>query len=127
MAATHAAAFERGWTASDIAGMLAGAGCFATGTAQAAFALTRVVLDEAELLTIATRPDQRRRGLARAALEAALEQATEKGATRFHLEVAATNAGAIALYETAGFARTGLRRGYYRDGTDALLMSRALP
>ena len=46
------------------------------------------------------------------------------------LEVAAGNAGAIALYQASGFRRIGLRPAYYAcpDGTraDAVLMARNL-
>ena len=38
------------------------------------------------------------------------------------LEVKATNARAIALYSKLGFKQVGLRKGYYDDGTDAILM-----
>jgi ribosomal-protein-alanine N-acetyltransferase len=38
-----------------------------------------------------------------------------------YLEVAADNAAAMALYQSVGFVRTGLRRGYY-DGADAVTM-----
>ena len=31
------------------------------------------------------------------------------------------NQSAIYLYESLGFSCTGLRRGYYRDGADALV------
>jgi ribosomal-protein-alanine N-acetyltransferase len=40
--------------------------------------------------------------------------------------VAATNEPAIGLYMTLGFEPISRRRGYYADGTDALVMERAL-
>ena len=42
------------------------------------------------------------------------------------LEVSAANAGAIAFYEAHGFARIDVRRRYYRDGSDAVVMLREL-
>jgi ribosomal protein S18 acetylase RimI-like enzyme len=49
-------------------------------------------------------------------------------AKRVLLEVRASNAKAIAMYEhRLGFASVGRRRGYYADGEDALLMALALP
>ena len=131
MAAVHAAAFtrERSWSAAEFEDLLASPFVFATGDARA-FALVRVVADEAELLTIATDPAHRRRGLARALMEAWQAEAARRGATRAFLEVAADNAGAMALYRAAGFAETARRRVYYarRDGpaVDAVIMSRAL-
>jgi ribosomal-protein-alanine N-acetyltransferase len=132
MATLHAAAMTtpRPWSAAEFAALLGSPGVFAAGDARA-FAMGRVILDEAELLTIATHPAHRRKGLARAALAAFESEARARGATVAHLEVAADNTPAVALYESAGYARTGLRRGYYRsaDGraVDALLMAKALP
>jgi ribosomal-protein-alanine N-acetyltransferase len=131
LAALHAAAITtpRPWTATEFASLLASPGVFVTGDGRA-FALGRVILDEAELLTIATHPNYRRKGLARVALAAFESGASTRGATIAHLEVAADNAAAIALYESAGYARTGLRRSYYRSAegkaVDALLMAKAL-
>jgi ribosomal-protein-alanine N-acetyltransferase len=132
MAALHAAAMTipRPWSAAEFASLLATPGTFATGDTRA-FALGRVILDEAELLTIATHPGHRRRGHGRAALAAFESEARASGAAVAHLEVAAGNAPALALYDGAGYRRTGLRRGYYRapDGAavDAVLMAKALP
>lgn len=131
MAALHAAAMTtpRPWTEAEFASLLAAPGTFATGDARA-FALGRVVLDEAELLTIATHPDHRRHGLGRARLAAFEAEAAARGARTAHLEVAGTNAAALGLYEGAGWTRTGLRRGYYALPTgapvDAILLSKPL-
>lgn len=131
MAALHAAAMTapRPWTEAEFAALLATPGTFAVGDATA-FALGRVVLDEAELLTLATHPGHRRRGLGRACLAAFEAAARARGARTAHLEVAADNAAALALYGGAGWSGAGRRRGYYRttDGgaVDALLLIRAL-
>ncbi len=132
MAATHAAAFrqDRPWSADEFAGLLQNSGCLAVGDAQC-FALVRVVVDEAELLTIATHPDHRRQGRARAVMRDWMARAADMGARRAFLEVAADNLPAIALYESVGFAGAGVRRAYYRragtDPADALLMTCDLP
>lgn len=61
----------------------------------------------------------RGRGLGRALLAVALEEAWSEGIERVELEVFASNTGAIALYETFGFEREGLRRRARRvDGVD---------
>jgi [ribosomal protein S18]-alanine N-acetyltransferase len=131
MAALHAAAMTTPppWSEAAFAALLAAPGTFAMGDARA-FALGRVILDEAELLTLATHPLNRRTGLARAALAAFESAARTRGAATALLEVAADNAPAIALYDTSGYRRTGLRRGYYRDPAgrrvDAVLMAKAL-
>jgi ribosomal-protein-alanine N-acetyltransferase len=132
MAALHAVTMTlpAPWSEADFASVLTANGTFAVGDGRA-FALGRVVLDEVELLTIATHPDHRRRGLARACLAAFEAEARARGARFAHLEVAAVNAAAVALYEAAGWTHAGRRRGYYRtpEGVhfDALLMSKTLP
>jgi ribosomal-protein-alanine N-acetyltransferase len=80
----------------------------------------RRVLDELHITTLAVHPERRRQGHARTLVNAAL--AAFPGARRVHLEVRPRNAAARALYETLGFAPTGLRRRYYGD-EDALLMT----
>ncbi|HXQ12256.1 MAG TPA: GNAT family N-acetyltransferase, partial [Caulobacteraceae bacterium] len=75
MAGTHAESFEDGWSAADIAALLASPGAFAflvrdEADAVRAFALARAAVDEAELLTLAVAPDARRRGLGAALVEA---------------------------------------------------------
>lgn len=132
MAATHAAAFSdaRPWSAAEFAGLLAQSGVFAAGDNRC-FALVRVAADEAELLTIATDPAHRRRGLARAAMTDWMAQAAHRGAARAFLEVAADNRAALALYRGLGFGLSGRRKAYYRRpgqaGADALVLTRSLP
>ncbi len=85
----------------------------------------KLISDEAHVMTIAVRPERRRRGLARTLVEAALADPASAGARRVYLEVRPSNAGARALYGALGFVETGLRPAYYGD-EDALLMTRDL-
>ena len=78
------------------------------------------VADDLHITTLAVGPERRRRGYARALVEAAL--AAFPDARRAHLEVRPSNAAARALYDSLGFVVTGLRRRYYGD-EDALLMT----
>ncbi len=78
---------------------------------------------ELHILSIATHPDHRRRGIAGQLLDHALDRGRAAGATLATLEVRRGNAPAIALYERAGFRTVHVRRGYYQaDGEDALVM-----
>ncbi len=128
----HARAFAgqgRGWSAAEFADLLASP-LTCLHAAPHGFALARLIADEAELLTLATDPDHRRRGIA-AGLLASLEvDLCLRGAARQFLEVAADNGAARALYARAGYAASGRRAGYYArpDGArvDALLMQKAL-
>ena len=78
-------------------------------------AFTSTVLDETSLTTLAVHPTARRQGLAEALLRECVECAQTAGSTRFILEVRASNAPAIALYEKCGFVCIGRRKKYYRD------------
>lgn len=114
LARTHAAAFSttRAWDADEFAALLADPNAFTTGD-QASFVLMRVIADEAEILTLATAPEHRRNGLARAALVQAETKAAQRGAAAVFLEVAEDNAAARALYGGLGYAQVGRRPGYY--------------
>ncbi|PUB16362.1 GNAT family N-acetyltransferase [Yoonia sediminilitoris] len=115
LAALYGAAFPdtRGWSASEFENLLGQSGVTLCTDGQA-FALFRVTVDEAELLTIATHPTARRQGLASALLTRAEESATRQGATQMFLEVAEDNAAARALYVAASYVTIGMRPGYYR-------------
>lgn len=96
--------------------------------AMAAFAVTQVVLDEATLFNIAVDPAFQRRGLGRALLEHLIRELEQRDVLTLWLEVRASNAAAIALYESLGFNEATVRRNYYPTATgreDALIM--ALP
>lgn len=122
LAVLHAASFEPGWDAVSIGALLSSPGCFALWWPDRAFILIRTVLDEAEVITLAVTPAHRRRGLARALLEAAAACCVRRGAAILHLEVAVANLPATALYLAMGFSQVGQRRGYYADGGDARLL-----
>ena len=130
LAAIHAEAFERPWTAPAFAELLDGPGVLALAAGDDGFILVRRVLDEAEILTLAVRPAARRRGLARALVEAAAAVAGQAGAETLWLEVAQDNAAALALYAACGFTTAGRRRGYYprsgAEAADALVLRRDL-
>lgn len=88
------------------------------------FAVFRRILDEAELLNIAVAPEHARCGGGRTLLRAVQERLAGQ-AHCLHLEVRAGNVPAIGLYESQGFVRVGLRRGYYPAAggrEDAILM-----
>jgi ribosomal-protein-alanine N-acetyltransferase len=129
LARIHASAFSHAWSAAEFAQLLDGPGGFALlveDDRELAFILCRAVAGEAEILTLAVDPAVRRRGLARALVEAATGAARMAGAEALFLEVAHDNVAAIGLYDSAGFSRAGLRRGYYDRGdagtADALVM-----
>ncbi|GAA4100465.1 GNAT family N-acetyltransferase [Actinomadura miaoliensis] len=79
---------------------------------------------------LAVDPDERRRGVARALVDAACARAAQEGARRVTLRVLAGNGAARRLYEAAGFAVEGVLPGeFFLDGryVDDVLMGRSLP
>ena len=84
----------------------------------------QTVLDEGYITNVAVSPACRRQGVARALLDALKRRAAEKGLAFVTLEVRASNAAAIALYEGAGFRPVGTRRNFYTaPQEDAVLMT----
>ncbi len=112
LAAIHAEAFAAAWDRAALAELLASPGVFAVAE-EGGFILIRVVVDEAEILTLAVRPSAQRAGLGARLVEAAVVRAAALGAERMFLEVAEGNAAARALYARSGFVEMGRRRGYY--------------
>ena len=97
-----------------------------------AYGVLMLAPGEAQLLNLSVVPDARREGLGRVLLAQFIDDARRLGAEQMFLEVRVGNAAAIALYESAGFARIARRMAYYppTPGTgvreDALVMRRAL-
>ena len=91
----------------------------------AGYAGLQVVLDEGTVTNIAVRPDCRRRGVASQLLQVFLNFAQGNRLAFLTLEVRASNAPAIGLYEKHGFHQAGLRPGYYQHPReDAVIMTR---
>jgi len=112
LAALHASSFSSPWDVAAFADLMTQAGVFAAAT-EAGFILCRVILDEAEILTLAVRPEARGHGLGGRLTASAARLARTAGAERLFLEVAEDNLAALALYDRAGFVQTGLRKAYY--------------
>lgn len=129
LAAIHAAAFTdpRPWSAAEFAALLDGSGVFLCAEAEG-FVLGRVILDEAEVLTLAVLPAAQGRGIGTRLMAAFARHARGLGAARGFLEVAAHNGPARAVYARTGWVECGRRKGYYRDAAgapgDAVLMVR---
>lgn len=122
LAALHATAFDAPWSAAEFAQLLDGPGVFSVAEPDG-FILIRVVADEAEILTLAVRPEARGVGLGGRLVGQGAVRAAQAGARRLFLEVAEDNVAARALYARAGFSLIGRRKGYYDGGrTDALVL-----
>jgi ribosomal-protein-alanine N-acetyltransferase len=132
LAALHALAFTdcpRPWTAAEFALLLAEPSTLLTAR-PAGFALGRVAGPEAELMTLAVHPGNRRRGHGTALVLAFEAAAAARGAEEAFLEVAASNVPARGLYARLGYACAGRRPAYYTPAgappVDALVLRKRL-
>lgn len=135
LAVLHAQCFAPGWASQEFASLLATPGAFALlgwgahACQPAAMALAWVQARQGEILTLATAPEHRRQGAARAMVQAIMQHAAALKAEAVFLEVAHDNAAAKALYAGQGFVEAGRRAHYYRTPSglvDALVLRRAL-
>lgn len=132
LAGLYAECFDTPWSAEDFRQLLAMPGTTAVIAVEAgepiAFALFRQAADEAEIITIGTRPFARQRGLGKSLIERQLVELSSHGVRSAFLEVAKSNTAAQALYRACGFTEVGLRRGYYERASgpreDAIVMRR---
>jgi len=85
-----------------------------------------MVADEAHLANIAVAPEYQGHGLGTLMLQQAVQQAVANQCEMMYLEVRVSNSRAIDLYKNAGFVELGIRKRYYEDKEDALLMGLAL-
>jgi len=132
-AAIHRQCFDDPWTEENFRALLEDARVFGVvsgGDAIESCLIVRTVADEAEILTLATMSQARRKGLASHLLEAAIRELEARGVRLFFLEVAENNRPALALYAKSGFRTVGKRPNYYvsRDGAavNALVLRRDL-
>ena len=79
-------------------------------------------LDEGNVCNVAVRKDYRRKGIGKNLISAVMDEAVKRNAKRLFLEVNASNAAAIALYEKSGFKAVYSRPRYYGEDT-AIIMS----
>lgn len=93
------------------------------GTELLGYLTLTMVLDRAQINTVAVSSARRRQGLGRRLLEEGIRLCRAANMSAMELEVRAGNLAALTLYRTLGFMEVGRRKGYYRDPPeDAVLM-----
>jgi [ribosomal protein S18]-alanine N-acetyltransferase len=91
----------------------------------AAFCAFWLVFDEIHINNVAVLPEYRGRGFGTSLMQHVLAEALRLGAKRATLEVRASNAAALRLYERLGFYVAATRRNYYSNPVeDALILWR---
>ena len=86
------------------------------------FAGIKVILDEADIMNIVVKKDKRNFGIGSLLLEEIIRYSKIHNATSITLEVNEKNIPAIKLYKKYGFKQVGLRRKYYNNEDNAILM-----
>ena len=87
------------------------------------FSGMKKVCDEIEIMNIVTKVIKRHLGIGTKLLDRLISEAKAQGAKVINLEVNENNTNAIKLYEKFNFKRIGLRKKYYNNTDDAILMS----
>jgi len=126
-AALEKICFSDPWSERSIASELDNKLAFwlvaAEGEQVAGYIGSQTVLDETDMMNVAVHPDFRRLGIAEALVNELVENLKKMGSHCLTLEVRASNAPAISLYEKLGFHEIGRRRNYYRNPReDALIL-----
>ncbi len=84
------------------------------------------MIRKGHVVSIAVLPEHRRRGVAQALINAAIEGMRHYKAKLCYLEVRVTNTVGIALYKKLGFRVSKTCEGYYSDGESAYMMTKNL-
>ena len=82
------------------------------------------ICDEANIMNIVTKKNKRNLGIGSKLLENLILYAKNQNCKSITLEVNEHNNIAIHLYEKYNFKRIGLRKKYYNNTDDAILMAR---
>jgi len=78
------------------------------------------------VVSIAVMPQSRRKGVAQALINAAIDGMRNYKAKQCYLEVRVTNQAGINLYKKLGFEISRTINGYYSDGEDAYVMTKKI-
>jgi ribosomal-protein-alanine N-acetyltransferase len=132
----HAESFLHPWSEADFEALLVAPETRAEGAIDAkssrliGFVLSKIAVDEAEILSIAVAPRWRKSGVGHAVLASHIADLDASGVKALFLEVDVENHAARTLYELCGFRPVGERKAYYRsaDGgrASALIMRKDL-
>jgi len=85
-----------------------------------------LILDELHITSIAVHPIHQRKGLGRFLLSDLIKRSSSMRTNQIHLEVKETNKSARAFYKSMGFKTIGNRSNFYKDGSDALLLTKEI-
>ena len=85
-----------------------------------------LVIDELHITSIAVHPIHQRKGLGKFLISDLIKRSNSLLTNQIHLEVKDTNEPAKAFYKSMGFKTVGNRPNFYKDGSDAILLTKQL-
>ncbi len=86
----------------------------------------QLILDEAELLYLAIRPEHTRKGFGQSLFAEFLNITKKNNIKKIFLEVSSNNLSAIEFYKKFNFQTISVRKNYYKNGSDAILKSKVV-
>ena len=86
----------------------------------------QVVLDEAQINFFAINKNHRKKGFGTYLMRYLIKECEKLNISKLILEVSHTNFTAEKFYSKFDFSTVGIRKGYYKDGSDALLKEKNL-
>lgn len=93
----------------------------------ASYCTVMTVLDEAQIINVATDNKYKRQGCGADVIKSVLEECTERALKMVSLEVRESNVPAITLYKNFGFSIEGKRKDFYKNPREnALVMIKNL-
>lgn len=130
IASLERATFAEPWSESALDLFFGGDGfcvvCMCDGKL-VGYCTVATVLDEAQIINVATDANYRKRGVACGVLSFMLDECLQRGISSVSLEVREGNAAAIALYERLNFESVGIRKNFYtKPRENALVMIKRL-
>ena len=85
-----------------------------------------VIIDEAQINFFVVDKKYRKQGFGSYLMSYLIKQCEKLNINKLFLEVSHTNVTAEKFYSRFDFSTTGIRRNYYKDGSDALLKEKDL-
>ena len=120
---------QRAWSEAEFSAMLSASNALSV-TCDAGFAVGQVIVNEAELFLIMTKPEHRKQGIGHRILATFEQRALQNNIRRIILEVAYSNVAARALYTSNGYQQIAVRKNYYTfpkgRRVDAIVMEKHL-
>lgn len=86
------------------------------------FVIFSILYEKAEIIDIVVKDDCQRQNIGSQLLTSVINECATKKCTDLTLEVRSGNQKAISFYKKHGFREISMRKSYYYDGEDALVM-----